>query len=209
MALKSRILGLVVVAGLLSACGSVNPGAAAVVNGERITMQTADEAARTFCQVNMAGQPEGSATDNTQMRLQALASLIISEVADQVAKEEGIKVTVDNELPAEFADFRGSLTAADRAAFDSIYEANMRMGAIATELGRAAAPDEKNPEALAQLGMKELQKALAEQDIEIDPRFGLSPELTQIADSGSLSVATVNFDAPAPDERSLALQCSN
>ena len=207
MVLKSRILGLAVVAGLLSACGAVNPGAAAVVNGERISMQTADDAARTFCQVNMVGQPEGSATDNSQMRLQALASLIISEVADQVAKEEGIKVNVDDELPAEFVAFRDSLNASDRAAFDSIYKANIRMGAIATELGRAAAPDEKNPDALAQIGMQVLQKSLAEQDIEIDPRFGLSPELTQISDSGSLSVATVNFEAPAPDERSLALQC--
>ena len=208
MALKSRILGLVVAAGLLSACGSVQPGAAAVVNGETISMRSADEAAQTFCLINLAGQQGGGAVDNSEIRRQALTALLLVEVADQVAADRNLKYTVPKEKPAGIDEFRKALEPSVRKNFDTLISDNFRLGAIVIELGRATDPKLTDENALLELGMAELNKAMADMDVEIDPRFGLDASGQQIADSGSLSVATENLDAPAPDERAIALQCA-
>lgn len=209
MTLKSRILGLVVIAGLLSACGSVHPGTAAVVNGERITMEQADLTARTLCIINLAGQEEGATYDNSQVRRQAVTSLIITEVAEQLAEERDLKVKISEESAAEVAAFREILEPKHRDDFDEVIGANLRFSAIAMELGKQSQPEIDDPNALMELGMGEISAAMSDLEVEIDPRFGLSPTGEQIADSGSLSVQGMNFEAPAPDERAVALHCSS
>lgn len=208
MTLKSRILGLLVIAGLLGGCGTVHPGSAAVVNGERITMEQADATAHTLCLINTMGQ-QGASFDNAQVRRQAVISLVITEVAEQVAEEKDLKVKVSAQSQAEVAEFRELLPTEHREQFDEVIDINLRFGAIAMELGRVKNPDVDDPNALLELGMAELSAAMQEMDVEIDPRFGLAPTGEQIGDSGSLSVPSVNFDAPAPDERAAALQCGS
>lgn len=208
MALKSRILGLVVVAGLLSACGSVHPGAAAVVNGERITMQEADSIAPLYCLVQLAGQQESAVFDNAQIRREALSSLIFIEVADQLAAEKNLTVKVSDDLGAPAEAFREALDPEFRDDFDSLMEQNLRFGAIAIALGRSVAPDVADENELLNIGMGEIGKALGESDIDIDPRFGINAMGEQIADSGSLSAMTVNLDRSTADTRAAATLCS-
>lgn len=208
MALKSRILGLVVAAGLLSACGTVHPGAAAVVNGERITMQEADSLAPVFCQVQVAGQQGTAVFDNAQVRREALSSLIFIELAEQIADERDLTVKVPDEENPQLAAFREILAPEYHASFDSFIEQNLRFGAIAIALGASLAPDVKDENSLLELGMAEMSKVLSETEIEIDPRFGLSPEGQAIADSGSLSVLSMNLEGSTPETRAAATLCS-
>lgn len=208
MTLKSRILGLLVIAGLLGGCGTVHPGSAAVVNGERITMEQADATAHTLCLINTMGQ-QGASFDNAQVRRQAVISLVITEVAEQVAEEKDLKVKVSAEAEAQVAQFRELLAPEHRDQFDDVIGINLRFGAIAQELGRAANPGVDDPNALTELGMAELSAAMQDMDVEIDPRFGLAPTGEQIADSGSLSVASLNAEASAQVERAAALQCGS
>lgn len=208
MTLKSRILGLLVIAGLLGGCGTVHPGSAAVVNGERITMEEADRTAHTLCLINMIGQ-DGASFDNAQVRRQAVISLVITEVAEQLAKEKDLDVKVSAESQAEIAQFREMLAPEEREQFDEVIDINLRFGAIAQELGRVANPDIDDPNALLELGMAELSAGMQDMDVEIDPRFGLAPTGEQIADSGSLSVSSLNAEASAQVQRAAALQCSS
>lgn len=208
MTLKSRILGLLVIAGLLGGCGTVHPGSAAVVNGERITMEQADLTAHTLCLINMVGQ-DGASFDNAQVRRQAVISLVITEVAEQVAEEQGLNVKVSAQSQAEVAQFREMLAPEHREQFDEVIDINLRFGAIAQELGRVANPDVDDPNALLELGMAELSAAMQGMDVEIDPRFGLSSTGEAIADSGSLSVSSLDAEASAQVQRAAALQCSS
>lgn len=208
MALKSKIIALVAAASFLGACGTVHPGAAAVINGQTISMEAADQAAQTFCMINLVGQDPSATFDNAEIRRQALTSLIIVEVAEQVATERGVEYTVPADEREELEMFREQLDPDAREGFDQILEDNLRFGAIAIALGRDANRDVSDESQLLELGMAELSGALTEMDVEIDPRFSINSMGEQIADSGSLSVASVNFNAPAPDERALATQCS-
>ncbi len=208
MAFKSKILGLVLAAGLLGACSAVHPGTAAMVDGDPITMSEADSAAQTFCIVNIAGQGGTGSFDNAEIRRQALTSLIIVKVAEKIAADRDIEVKVPHDDRAEVEAFRDMLEPDQRDGFDKIIEDNLRFGVIAVELGRDSNPEITDENQLFELGMAELSTTMAGMDIDIDPRFAMSDMGEQIADSGSLSVASVNFDAPSVDERAIATQCT-
>lgn len=209
MSVWSRVVGLGVVALMVGACGPVHPGAAAIVDGERISMATADETARTYCIVNLAGQPEGTMYDNAEVRRQALTSLIAMTAADQLAEDKGLKITVPAaDDSGQFEEFVAMLDPKDVEAFTEVFDDNNRLGAIALELGRADANKGASDEEISQAGFQVVIDAMQKKDIEIDPRFALGKDGSPVADSGSLSVPTMDLDAPAPDERAVALQCS-
>lgn len=208
MSVWSRVVGLGVVALMVGACGPVHPGAAAIVDGERISMAVADETAQTYCIVNLAGQPEGTMYDNAEVRRQALTSLIAMTAADQLAEEKDLKVTVPTDNSGQLEEFVEMIDPQHVEAFTEVFEDNNRLGAIALELGRSDASKGASDEEISQAGFQVIIAAMQKKDIEIDPRFALGQDGSPIADSGSLSVSTMDLDAPAPDERAVALQCS-
>ncbi|MCL3839184.1 hypothetical protein [Aeromicrobium duanguangcaii] len=209
---KTRLAVLGLAALLLAACGPVHPGAAAVVGDARIPMTDVDDVASVYCtasqqQAEQAQQQGGGGVDGVALRRQALADLLVGEVADQIAQERGYSIKV----PA--------LTAQDKAQLEQLFgdqadeamklvERNQRTSAIAIELAREEAPEGTDDEQLVQAGQQLLAQEIPEFDVSVDPRFGLDETVQQVAESGSLSVPGGELDATAVEDRPVALQCA-
>lgn len=151
MRIKAKLAAsALLAAGLLSGCVG-QPGTAAIVDGERITVEQVDEA--------MALGPffQDQLTPSN-----ALATLIESRAAITVAAEHGVGVSQDeaaaflDEIGAEFIAQDGDYT-------DPVLDI-VRMSVISQELGQAP-----NGQAIVEeIGEYMLETA----DIEFNPRYG-------------------------------------
>src|SRR5699024_8687215 len=81
------ITGAFAILALLSACGT-HPGAAAVVNGTTISIDTVDESAEAYCNLSLAQGAQPLSTADA--RRQALAGLIAWNVATKLADKENL-----------------------------------------------------------------------------------------------------------------------
>src|SRR5690606_32284622 len=129
------------------------------------------------------------------------------EVADQIARERDY----DIQVPA--------VPEADRAQLEEMFgdglddalrliDRNQRTSAIVAEMAREQNPQVQDEEQLLQAGQQLLSQAVADVDISVDPRFGLDQTLQQVAQTGSLSVAAIDLEATAVEDRPAALQCT-
>ena len=208
---KTRLLVLGLAGLTLAACGPVHPGAAAVVDGSRIAMSDVDDVAAVYC---AASASEGQAGDGAQagvdaigLRRQAMADLLAGKVADQIAQERDYDITT----PAVSDQDRTQLETIFGDDVDdavALVERNQRTSAIVIEMAREQNPTVKDEQQLLQVGQSLLGEAVADRDIEVDPRFGLDDTLQQISENGSLSVAAISLDATAVEDRPVALQCT-
>lgn len=194
---------------LISGCGPVHPGAAAVVDGQRVSMQQVDETASAYCAYVLASAQSQGDIDNAQIRQRSVMLLVQGEVADAIADEEGLEVKV----PALGAAERAQVDAAfGRDADDvvTLIQRDQRTSQIAIALGREAGAT-GGDEGLFAAGAQVLDQALGDADVSIDPRFGLSSDnqpLSEIGVSGSLSVPSGDLDAATAEDRPDALTCS-
>ena len=198
---------------LLAGCsGSVHPGSAAVVDGTSVSFSEADRYAAVFCELTLlqAQQQGQDSVDNALVRRQAVAELVAGVVATDLAEREGITVprgayafTADQRAQAEQA-----LPDADIDRVVEVLEAGQRTFAIAQVLGEretGQTADETNADQLQQVGREILAQAVADADVDVDPRFGLDDTAQQVATSGSLSVPADPEAVPAAPATS---QCS-
>ncbi|WP_292040464.1 MULTISPECIES: hypothetical protein [Bacteria] len=206
---KTRLAVLGLAALLIAGCGPVHPGAAAVVDGTRIPMSDVDDVAAVYC---AASQSDGSAgaqagIDSVGLRRQAMADLLAGEVADQIARERDYDIQVPAVPEADRAQlaemFGDGLDDALR-----LIDRNQRTSAIVAEMAREQNPQVQDEEQLLQAGQQLLSQAVADVDISVDPRFGLDQTLQQVAQTGSLSVAAIDLEATAVEDRPAALQCT-
>jgi hypothetical protein len=195
---------------LLAGCGSVHPGAAAVVGDTTISMERADDVATVYCQLTLLSAGDGTPIDNADVRRQAVTDLVAGIVAGDMAAEANITVnpssyeitpTQRKEIAQTFPDDE----------IDGVVEAingSQRTYAIAELLG-AKEVDDPDAEAqqLVDQGLQLIQAEVARRDVRFDPRFGISGDGTQKAATGSLSVPV---KAPEPDQERLPAtqQCS-
>lgn len=206
---KTRLAVLGLAALLMTGCGPVHPGAAAVVDGTRIPMSDVDEVAAVYC---TASQPDPSAEaqagiDSTGLRRQAMADLLAGEVADQVARDRDYDIRVPSVPAAEMAQLE-ELFGDDLDDALRLIERNQRTSAIVIEMAREQNPQVQDEQQLLQAGQQLLGQAVADVDISVDPRFGLDETLQQVTETGSLSVAEIALDATAVEDRPAALQCN-
>jgi len=206
---KSRLAAFGLAALLLAACGPVHPGAAAVVDGTRISMSDAEDLAQVYCAVSLVNaQQQGTdEIDNTLIRRQAVSDLMAGTLADQIARERGFEIEVPA-LTAADRDQIGELFGDDADAVFELIDRNQRTNAVALELARESGADVTDEDAALQAGHELLARAADEADISVDPRFGLSDAGRQIAETGSLSVPSVSLDATASEDRPAALKCT-
>lgn len=205
---KTRLAVLVGAALLMAGCGPVSPGAAAVVDGDRIPIAAVDEGAHVYCTASLAGQGGSAAgIDSVALRRQSLADLVAGAVADRVAAERDYTVTVPALGSAE-VDQLESMFGDDLEAALTLVRRNQRTGVIATQMAQEADPRLSGEEQLLQAGQQLLAQETSRSDIDVDPRFGLDATVQQIADTGSLSVPGGELDATAVEDRPAALQCS-
>lgn len=206
---KTRLAAFGLAALILAGCGPVNPGAAAVVEGTRIQMSDVDDIAAVYCTASVSGQDGGASSgiDMAGVRRQSMIDLLVGEVADQVAEEREYDINVPA-LPeadkAQLAEMFGD----DLDAALAVIDRNQRTSMIAVEMAREADPSMSDQEQLLQSGQQLLAAEATQLDLDIDPRFGLNNDLTQAAETGSLSVAAVNLEATAVEDRAAALQCT-
>lgn len=203
-------LALLVIAGLvLTGCGSVHSGNAAVVGDERISMSEADEVTEGYCTLaaqNAAAQG-ASSIPGAEVRRQALSLLILESVAEQVAERDDISITVaglDREDLAQARQIFGDQT--DLVV--STIKRNERALAVATELARrqlGAEADDMSEQELGQVGQEILRAEADAMDLSIDPRFGMTGIGEPASPSGSLSVAGPVLEGQQLPE---ALSCS-
>ncbi len=205
---KSRLVVLGIAALLLAGCGPVNPGSAAVVDGTRIAMSEVDDVAQVYCTASLSGQGGSAAgVDLAGLRRQSMVDLLVGAVADQIAEERDYDVSV----PTLTAEDKAQLTEMFGDQFDealALIDRNQRTSAVAMQMARDADSSITDEEQLVQAGQQLLAQAVGERDVDVDPRFGLGDDLQQVSPTGSLSVASVQLDSTAVEDRPAALQCS-
>lgn len=196
---------------LLSACGSISPGAAAMVDGRAISMSTLDDTARVYCEVTVqaAEQQQGvTAIDNADIRRQAVTDLVLAEVAADIAEERGLKTpeatTSDPEQLVEvFGAERAPAIAERLGKAQDLYNLFAVIGGDET----ATAVTDENTAQLADAGRSIVAASFADHDVMFAPRLGLADSGESNDSIGSLSVAPIDFEAPTPDELPGPLAC--
>ncbi len=210
--MKLRVLApAAAVALLLAGCGSVHPGAAAVVGDTTISMGRADDVATVYCKLSLLSAPEGTPISNADVRRQAVTDLVVGVVARDMADEANVtpnpstyEITPSQrrEIAQAFPDDE----------VDSVVEAisaSQRTAAFAELIG---AERNDNPtveaEQLRQQGFQLIQAEVARRDVRFDPRFGIARDGTQNAATGSLSVPVKPPDPAAEEGLPATQQCS-
>ncbi|GAA2077625.1 hypothetical protein GCM10009821_16570 [Aeromicrobium halocynthiae] len=177
--MRARLICLAAVPLLLAACGAGQPGAAAVIDGRTISVAQVDEAAEVICRLSIAQQP-GASLPSVEVRGQALAELLLAEVADRVAEAEGITVRTGDVriFEAQRVELEREFPGLDAETTTDLLETSRRTAAIAEQLGAVETGEEPtatNAAQLRQVGRAELVRLLEASDVELSPRFAASP----------------------------------
>lgn len=193
-AMGVRIAALVAPAALLlAACSTVHPGAAAVVDGERIALSDVDATASAYCLLTSA---QGQQVDAATLRRQAVADHVALGVARDLAEERGVRVPQSSwRVPAA-----GREQLAEQVGRDDVddvvraAELNGRLFATLEALGGpggGAEPAEQLDDAQRQeAGRALVAEELARRDVELDPRLGLDASLAEATSRSALAVST-------------------
>lgn len=203
MLTRTRIAVLVLVGMTLAACGNVHPGAAAVVDGQTISMKSLDTSAKALCTLALASSQGGAPPANADVRRQAVSTLVSLVVARKLAKEEGVtpkpadyELTSDQErqVAKAFPDEK------NLGEINKLIEQSQELSAISLALGQKVtgqAPTADTADQIGAAGQAEIAKAFKKNDVEFAPRFGLSDTSAKVvSDTGSLSVAKVTDAKP-------------
>lgn len=177
---------------VLAACTQVHPGAAAVVDGERIGFDDVDSTARAYCELTTL---QGATPDPVTLRQQALADRVTLDVARALAEQRDVVVPrsawivplPDREALAE------AIPDADTEAVIEAAELNGRLYATLEALGAPAG----SPEVAREQGRALVDEELATRDVQVDPRLGLDETLQLAGPAGALSVQVDDVDRPA------------
>lgn len=177
---------------LLAACTQVHPGAAAVVDGERIGFDEVDSTARAYCELTTL---QGATPDPVTLRQQALADRVTLDVARGLADARGVVVPRSAWIVpvADREALAAALPDADTHAVIEAAELNGRLYATLEALGAPAG----SPEAAREQGRALVADEIATLDVEVDPRLGLDESLQQAGGTGALSVQVGDVDRPA------------
>ena len=209
--MKLRTLVAAAVALLLAGCGSVHPGAAAVVGDTSIPMKQADDVASVYCRLALLSSGPSAPVPNADVRRQAVTDLVVGVVARDMAEQADVTPNPSSyEITrAQRADIAKSFSPGELDLVVDTIEEAQRTYAIAELLGgrRVSDPDAE-AEQLRARGLELIQAELARREVRFDPRFGIARDGRQKASTGSLSVTV---KAPDPDQKELPAtqQCSS
>ncbi|MFY0407485.1 hypothetical protein [Solicola sp. PLA-1-18] len=200
--LAAAAAGVLVLAG----CGGIKPGVAVEVDGASLSMRQLDDRSADYCVITGAGgqdpaSGQGAAATGDARRAVA-SSFIVARLAERAARAEDVTVPPSRSqiAPAQLAAARQALGADTVARVRGLLDEQARTSALVAALGAkdtgfdyAGSTDAQVQAAeqqLLQAGSAQLQKALGEADITVDPRIGLdTSSLQPTGRTGSLSVA--------------------
>lgn len=177
---RTRLVGAgiaLAAAVLLTGCDDVpafNPGVAAQVGDDTISMSTVDDLTATYCEAAETQLQEDQALPQHYLRGQVAGSLALRAAADQFAAEKGVTADPSYDAAVEQAEQSLSgLDAAQRQAIIDVQGAAAYVQAVETAVGAELGTTGGRKAKLA-AGQKAFQEWLADQDVRIDPRFGVS-----------------------------------
>lgn len=189
---------------LLSSCTGgpdLHPGDAAVVDGESIRLDRVDALATEFCSLEEPGlTQQGAALPMALLRSVAVETLVTDALLPAFAEEagmdfaavrRGVRDEVEKAVAEAPADIRDAATV--RLELEGLRRAVLEMIG-----GQVAAPEQA-----AAAGAQVFAAWRADQDVEVDPRFGAF-DLDQLAwdgQDGSLGIAV-------DDEQALDLEAA-
>jgi peptidyl-prolyl cis-trans isomerase SurA len=195
----------------LSGCGAgsgFNPGVAARVGDDTVTVDRVDDVTESYCGA-AEGQLQGKALPNHYLRGQVAGSLALRSAADQLLDQYGVQADqMYDQAVAQAEKSLTDLSADQRDALIEVQGAQTYVNAaeisIGRELlaarGRSGASDDEATAA----GKKAMLAWLDDHDVRLDPRFGVTLDKGQVAPTDtSLSYAlgdtSKKADAAQPD----------
>lgn len=210
---RAAVLGVVLVA--LTACGSVHPGAAAVIEDTRISFDEVDPLSEAYCQATIAiANSQGSPPEprpGIDARRTVVTTLLQLEIARRAADSLGVTVE-PSAYTANEQQYEPLLEAVGEEYADEVSQlirANAEAVALQTAIGAhrlgqdVSAVDQ---EQALQAGQEYIAEYGSGLDIEIDPRLGLSSSGEVLAETGSLSVPVSSSAARSQDPAAAADQ---
>lgn len=213
--LRAAVLSAAVLTAL-SACGSdlgpeLHPGAAAVVEGETVSLDQVDEFTDDYCALFATVLEErGDVVPLGQMRTFVLSTLIEDELLHRFAEEQGLEP--GDGYRERLAGLEGQaeqlgVPEEHRSVFLELSRREAYAQAIKVAAGTEALESaglEVTPEAALERGTRIYTEWREQQDVTVDPRFGvMDPGLTTMSGQRSLSVAVSELarqaDIESPD----------
>lgn len=199
---------------LLTGCGSVpgfNPGVAARVGDETVTVDRVDDVAESFCGAAEAQLQDGQVLPNHYVRGQVAGSLTLRAVADQLLDEYGVEAdgSYDQAVAqARASDQLSQLPTDQQDALVDVQGAPVYVAAVELAVGKAILADSgttaPSDEEATAAGQKAFGAWVDDHDIRVDPQFGVTIEKDQsVVSDTSLSFADGDVataaDAADPD----------
>jgi hypothetical protein len=184
---------------LAAGCGAAHPGAAADVDGYRITMDTVNEQAAALCLApRLLGIAEGQKLDRSSSRRAVVGVKVQLRMAELAAEELGIDVSApqvtEDELVTQgipIQEYSESQTDAMLEFWGEFRHMSELVEQITQRLSEESGTEGEELQS-------EVYAYLAEQvdEVDIDPRVGLEGDLTATSPSGSLSVPVSDLAQP-------------
>ncbi len=196
---------------LLTGCGAVpafNPGVAARVGDETVSLSQVDDVSASFCKYVEGQLQEGQVLAGHYLRGQVAGALALRVAVDQFAEEQGVSAADDYDKAVTEAEKQlGSLPRDQVQAVIDVQGVQLYLQAVEKSVGeqQGAGGDDAT-----KAGEKAFLAWLADQDVDVDPRFGVSIEkgATAPADTSlsfGLGDTTQKADADQPDTAYAAL----
>jgi hypothetical protein len=185
---------------LLTGCGEVTPGTAAVVNGSRITDDQVDDLASAQCVAADRAAKTGNSTSMavSQVRQQSLGLLMDTKLSLQYAKSKGI--TPEQSLAQGFyGQLEGGidpLPGKARTVLTDVFESWAKGRAILVQAGSQStgqAPSASNLYALVNAGLQSRTTWMKNATIKTNPRYAPSKNGFPGGGDGSVSRAVSDY----------------
>ncbi len=163
---------------LLSGCGELTPGTAAVVNGTKITRHQVDALSDAQCVLRGTLAKAGSAspTSTARIRQESLGLLMDAELSQQFGKKQ--KIEANSVLAAgyfgQIEPVFKPLPRKAREAFTSVFKEWSKGRAILVQVGSkttGSKPTLQNLDQLLNAGLLARDAFLKKSSIETDPRY--------------------------------------
>lgn len=200
---------------LLTGCGAITPGTAAVVNGTRITNDQVNALAAAQCVAadRAARSGNSTATAISQVKQQSLGLLMDTELSLQYAADENIEAP-RSLAQAFYSQLEPSITplpSKERTVLTDVFTNWARGRAVLVTAGSQAtsqAPSSDNIDQLISAGLQKRTSWLKSAKIETDPRYAPSERGFPGGGDGSVSRAGSDFAKSAgsskPDPKFVA-----
>ncbi|WP_372728405.1 hypothetical protein [Nocardioides sp.] len=182
LAAATKIVAGLALAGLLSSCGvagtAFHPGVAAAVGEEQVKISEVDTIAAGYCSA-IEGQLSGQSLPNRFLRGGVVGQLALVSAARQLAEE--YDVTPGQAYDQQVADLKTATLTLDPAEQEAVLAIESSgayitgvQSAVGTEVLRRGGTSDPEPDAAAAAGQALFAAWLDDNDVRIDPQYGVA-----------------------------------